>query len=380
MSLTDDIKNFALDLGYCAAGITDADGFPEYAVELASRRDAYAWYVDGGRQPLVGAIPRNLMPGARSIVSLAYDYAGRAFPEALTGRIGRLYQSRSYNAPEERIGGARTRLMREFLERAKCRIGQGIFIPERLAAARAGIATYGKNCFGFAEGIGSFVVFTSFVVDAELEPDGPTVEVKCPPKCRACIDACPTGAIIEPLKMDPQRCIAYNSFWRQDGVPGSAGSIPPGIREKMGNWVHGCDLCQEACPRNRQRLKAALPVDPFLEGIAREFDLVKLLELPEGFYRRCVEPLMYNYIKEKKYFRRNAAVAMGNSGDDAYVPALTRALGDPEPLVRGHAAWALGRIGGAAAKRSLEAAQAREADPEAGAEIEAALARAGEAK
>jgi epoxyqueuosine reductase len=380
MSLKDDIKNFALDLGYCAAGVTDADGFPEYAAELASRRDAYAWYVDGGRQPLVGAIPRNLMPGARSIISLVYDYAERAFPENLTGRIGRLYQSRSYNSPEERIGGARTRLMREFLERAQCRVGRGIYLPERLAAARAGIITYGKNCFAFAEGVGSFVVFTSFVIDAELEPDTPTVEVKCPPKCRACMDACPTGAILEPLKMDPQRCIAYNSFWRQDGVPGSAGSIPPEIREKMGDWIHGCDLCQEACPRNRKRLKASLPADPFLERIAREFDLEKLLELSDPFYRRCVEPLMFNYIKEKKYFRRNAAVAMGNSGDGAFVPALSRALGDPEALVRGHAAWALGRLGGPKARQALESARTREADPEARAEIEAALAGEGEAK
>jgi epoxyqueuosine reductase len=180
--------------------------------------------------------------------------------------------------------------------------------------------------------------------------------------------------------MDPQRCIAYNSFWRQDGVPGSAGSIPPEIREKMGDWIHGCDLCQEACPRNRKRLKASLPADPFLERIAREFDLEKLLELSDPFYRRCVEPLMFNYIKEKKYFRRNAAVAMGNSGDGAFVPALSRALGDPEALVRGHAAWALGRLGGPKARQALESARTREADPEARAEIEAALAGEGEAK
>jgi epoxyqueuosine reductase len=378
MSLKDDIKHFALDLGYCAAGVTDAGGFPEYAAELASRREAYRWYVEGPRQPLVGAIPKNLMPGARSIVCLAFDYAARAFPAALTGRIGRLYQSRSYNAPEHRIGGARTKLMREFLERAKCRVGQGIYLPERLAAARAGIVTYGKNCFAFAEGIGSFVVLTSFVIDAELEPDTPTVEVKCPPQCRLCLDACPTGAILEPLKMDPQRCIAYNSFWRQDGVPGSAGAIPPAIREKMGNWIHGCDLCQEACPRNRKRLKATLPADPFLEKIAQEFDLAKLLEMPDDFYSRCVEPLMFNYIRDRKYFRRNAAIAMGNSGDDAHVPALSRALDDPEALVRGHAAWALGRIGGPKARQALEAARAKETDPEARTEIESALALQGD--
>jgi epoxyqueuosine reductase len=380
MSLTDDIKNFALDLGYSAAGITGAEGFPEYAAELNSRYDAYRWYIESPRRPLVGAIPKNIMPGARSIVSLVYDYAGRAFPENLTGRIGRLYQSRSYNAPEQRIGGSRTRLMREFLERARCRIGQGIFLPERLAAASAGVVTYGKNCFAFAGGIGSFVVMTSFVVDAELDRDEPTLDVKCPPKCRACLDACPTGAITEPLKMNPQRCIAYNSFWRQDGVPGSRGSIDPDIREKMGGWIHGCDICQDVCPRNRRRLKASLPADPFLEKIAREFDLVKLLEMQEGFYRRCVEPLMFNYIKDRKYFQRNAAIAMGNSGNRAFIEPLARALQSPEELVRSHAAWALGRIGGPKAKRALESAKTREGAATVLTEIEAALAMEGEVK
>jgi len=84
--------------------------------------------------------------------------------------------------------------MREFLEKAGCRVAQGIFIPERLTAARAGIVTYGKNCFAFSEGMGSFIVLSSFVVDVELDYDEPTFMVKCPPKCTACIDACPTRA------------------------------------------------------------------------------------------------------------------------------------------------------------------------------------------
>ena len=123
-----------------------------------------------------------------------------------------------------------------------------------------------KNCFAFTPDSGSFIVLSSFVVDVELDHDEPTYDVHCPPKCTACIDACPTGAIYEPLKMNPRRCIAFNTFWAQDGVPGSASHIPPEIREKMGSWIHGCDICQEACPRNRPKLKASFPRSVSGEG------------------------------------------------------------------------------------------------------------------
>lgn len=376
MSLTDEIKDYALDLGFRSAGVTHTEGFPAYAAELQSRYDMYDWYIDSPRQPAVGAIPRKVMPAAKSIISLVYDYAGRSFPENLIGKIGRLYQSRCYNAPEQSISGARHRLLREFLEKAGCTVARGIVIPERLAAARAGTVTYGKNCFAFSPGAGSFITLSSFVVDRELDCDAPTFAEDCPPGCTACMDACPTGAIYEPLKMNPRRCIAFNTFWTQDGVPGSSSAIAPDIREKMGTWVHGCDICQEVCPRNRDRLQADLPPDPFLEDIAADFDLIKLLELPEEFYRRRVQPLLYNYLRERRYFQRNAAIAMGNSGDPAFIPALAGALKDPEGLVRGYAAWALGRIGGAKSRKILAAGLAGEtAEPVRG-EIEAALLQA----
>jgi epoxyqueuosine reductase len=360
MSLTDDIKDYALDLGYSRAGTTGAEGFPDYAEELRARYAMYSWYIDGPRRPILGANPKDIMPSAKSIVSLVYDYARVSFPENLVGKVGRLYQARCYNPPENRINGARNRLMREFLEKQGCQVGQGIFLPERLAAARAGIVTFGKNCFALSKGSGSFILLSSFVVDRELAHDELTYNVHCPPQCTACIDACPTKAIYEPLKMNPRRCIAFNTFWAQDGVPGSSSHIPPEIREKMGSWIHGCDICQEACPKNRPKLKAQLPTDPFLEKVAQDFDLTKLLSMPAEFYSTRVQPLMYNYLREKKYFQRNAAIAMGNSGDRTYLPALARALQDPEALVRGYAAWAIGKIGGTQGREILESGLARE--------------------
>lgn len=374
MSLSEDIKDYGLDLGYSKVGITTADSFPTYVAELKARYEMYAWYIEGAFQPLTGAEPKNTMPSARSIIAVVYDGSKESFPEKLVGKIGRLYQSRCYLAPRHRINGARRQLMREFLENNGCEVAQRLVVPERLSAARAGIVTYGKNTFAFADGIGSFILMTAFVVDAELEYDEPTLGENCPPKCTACIDACPTGALYEPLKMDPRRCIAFNTFSTQDGRPGGVTSyIPPEIRDKMGTWIHGCDICQEVCPRNQKRLKAKLPQNEFLTKVAQDFELTKLLNLSEEFYAKRVQPLMYNYIREKKYFQRNAAIALGNTGDPTFIPDLAQAMQDPEELVRSYAAWALGKIGGSKAKQILKDSLTRETAESARKEIKAAL-------
>ena len=375
MSLSEDIKDFGLDLGYSKVGITTADSFPSYIAELKARSKMYAWYIEGSFQPIKGADPKSIMPSAKSIVAVVYDGSKESFPEKLVGKIGRLYQARCYLTPRQRINGARRQLMREFLEKNGCEVAQRLVLPERLAAARAGIVTYGKNTFAFADGIGSFILMTAFVVNAELDYDEPTIREDCPPKCTACIDVCPTGSLYEPLKMDPRRCIAYNCFMTQDGYPaGTTSNISPEIRDKMGSWIHGCDICQEVCPRNQKRLKTKLPPNEFLVKIAEDFELIKLLNLTDEFYIKRVQPLMYNYIREKKYFQRNAAIALGNTGDPAYIPDLAQAMQDSEELVRGYAAWALGKIGGSQAKQILEASLARETADSARKEIEAALA------
>jgi len=375
MALSEDIRDFALDLGFSKVGIAKAEPFAEYAEELKSRYQMYSWFIEGPRQLMKGADPRSLMPAAKSIVVVALDFYKKSFPEELLGKIGRLYQARAYNAPPHRLNGARRQLLKEFLEKNGCKVLADPTIPARLSAARAGVATYGRNTFAFAEGIGSFIVISTFLVDKELEYDKPTMEVKCPPKCTACIDACPTGALYEPLRMNPSRCIAFNTFTTQDGRTGGISSyIPPDIREKMGSWIHGCDICQEVCPRNEKKLKANLPPDEYLAKIARDFDLNKLLKLPDEFFTKSVQPLMYNYISEKKYFQRNATIAMGNTGDTAFVPALGQAMQEAEGLVRSCAAWALGKIGGSRAKQILELSLTRETLEPAKKEIEAALA------
>ena len=143
MSLSEDIKDFALDLGYSKAGITAADAFPDYIAELKSRHEMYGWYIEGPFQPITGADSRSVMPSAKSIITLVYDASKESFPDKLVGKIGRLYQARCYLTPRHRINGARRQLMREFLEGNGCEVARRLVVPERLSAARAGVVAGG---------------------------------------------------------------------------------------------------------------------------------------------------------------------------------------------------------------------------------------------
>lgn len=127
---------------------------------------------------------------------------------------------------------------------------------------------------------------------------------------------------------------------------GITDSIPRDMRAHMDGMVHGCDLCQEACPRNQAKVKAKYPDDEFLRRIGRDFDLVRLLHLDDEFYRTRVRPIMYNYVVEKRFFQRNAAVALGNTKDPAFLPELRKELSHQDETVREHVVWAMGSIGG----------------------------------
>ena len=377
MSLTSEIKEFALDLGYSKVGVTTAEGFHDHVETVLARREHYGFFIDDERRNFTGGADpaTGLMPSAKSVISLAFDYVNCSFPENLLSSVGRVYLARCYLTPEVRINGSRLKLFKDFLHGKGCRIGEGITTPDRRAGARAGVSTFGRNNFAYVDGIGSFIVLSTLVIDKELEYDTPNTELPCPQGCDACMRACPTQAIYKPLHLNPHKCLAFNAWMTQDGrMPGTTDHIPPDIREKMGTRVHGCDICQEACPRNRKKLRQQLPENPFLELIAKDFTLPKLLGMPEGFYESRVRPIMYNYIRNNKYFQRNAAVALGNLRDPQHIPDLEAAMGNPEELVRGYAAWGLGRIGGTAARSALNRARGRETTPWVRAEIDAALA------
>ena len=344
--LTKAIKERALELGFIRVGIAPADDFVAYAEALKKRSQEYEFVMNMPAGPYGGAILSRTSPEARSIVCVAYDYGDIAYPEKLTKSVGRAYLSRSYLPLADSIGGARLSMFRRFLAENGCQVYNEYELPERLACARAGIVTFGKNTFAYAGETGSFIILSAIPVDRTLDYDEPTMESHCPKGCRKCLDACPTKAYVEPGRLNPQKCLSYNHW--------VAKRVPESIRALNGPRIHGCDVCQEACPINQQRLKNTGKKDMFLEHIASLFDLEKVLGMGEKYYMQVVHPIMYNYIPRIKIFQRNAAYALGNEKDEYHVPALGKALCESEPMVRESAAWALGHIGGHKAKEALD--------------------------
>jgi len=312
--------------------------------------------------------PTRYLPEVKSLVVVTDSYFEEDFPPSLAGKIGRCYLKGLF-CPEETSHSQRRKEFKKFLQDLGIKSIYGP-APARLAGARAGVTNYGKNCFAFANepaGKSSWIVNEPYLVDRELEPDSPTLKVECPENCRKCMEACPTGALYAPLKMDPRKCIAYNTYFTSD-------EIPREMRPKMGAWVYGCDLCQEACPRNKKWMEKKKPMNSKLLERAADFSLTRLLTMSQEHYEQKVWPLLYYIRKEnRKLWQRNAAVALGNQGDPEAIPALVSALEDPEPLVRAHAAWALGRIGGKQAKAGLEKRRALEEDGGVRKEMEEAL-------
>jgi len=378
MSLTKIIKEKALELGFVAVGVATAEPFTLYAEEIAGRPEMYAWGKTLGQRASVRDLdvtwfvdPARFIPGVKSLIVVTDSYWEEDFPPSLTGKIGRCYLKGLF-CPEGTVHSQRRRELKKFLQEQGIKSIYGP-APARLSGARAGVTHYGKNCFAFANeaaGKSSWIVNEPYLTDRELEPDSPTMKVECPENCRKCMEACPTGALYAPLKMDPRKCIAYHTYF-------SPGEIPREMRPKMGTWVYGCDLCQEACPRNKKWMEKKKPMNSKLLERATDFSLLKLLTMSQEHYEQKVWPLFFYIRKEnRKLWQRNAAVALGNQGDPEAIPELISALEDPEPLVRAHAAWALGKIGGKQAKGALEKRRALEADEDVRKEIQEALKEA----
>lgn len=374
-TLTQQIKRFALDQGYCRVGIAPADDFEDHIQELLSRGSLYDFYTDGPHKPLLGARPKLVWPDAKSIIVLAYDYLQCAFPATLKGKVARVYQSRSMNAQRHRLAGLRLQAVKEFVRAKGINIGPSMMLPERRLGMRSGVSNTGRNNFAFVDGIGSFINLAAIVVDRVLEYDDPSPETcKCPPGCTACMDACPTRAIYAPYRLNPRRCINFNtSMAKEETGFGVTDSIPQEIRKQMGEAIFGCDICQEICPRNARRLHMELPKDALLEQISERFSLVSVLHMKEDYFEEYVQPITYNFDLQPRYLQRNAAVALGNSHDPAYLDDLGLALDHDDTMIRSHAAWAIGQIGTPKGTALLEARLARESDPEVRLEISQAL-------
>lgn len=226
---------------------------------------------------------------------------------------------------------------------------------EREIAARAGLGFVGKNTNLIHPRLGSWLFLGELLLTIELPPHrGESATRLYCGRCTRCLDACPTRAFAAPYVLDARRCISYLTIELK-------GPIPRELRPLMGNRVFGCDICQEVCPWNRRFARPTVEpaFQPRLDAMAPL--LLDLIALDEAGFRRRFRRSPVKRAKRRGLLR-NAAVALGNWGDPAAVPALARALDDAEPLIRGHAAWALGRIATAGARRALGQALTTETD------------------
>jgi epoxyqueuosine reductase len=365
MTITEALKSRARKLGFCAVGVTSAEPFSEAEAAAATRTqqglmDGLSWWSEGRAH--ASAEPRRATPDARSVIALAFPHpqdspspsGGGQGGGGPRGRIAAYALGRDYHEVLLERMQPLLAMLRERGYVAKTYVDHG-WMLDRAAAARAGLGWLGKNTNLLIPGVGSNVLLAEIVTSAELEPDQP-LKKTCG-SCDACMRVCPTGALIEPGVLDNRRCI---SFWTIE----HRGVIPIGMRPLIGDWIFGCDLCQEICPVNVSP-QAAEPDAGALEAFGPMIDarprLEELLALDEdGFRARFRNSAVWR--TRRSGLLRNVCIALGNIADRSSAPALATALDDAEALVRGHAAWALGRLGGAAARAHLERAVRRETD------------------
>lgn len=358
-SLETNIKRLGSELGFSSVGITSADDFTrdEHATIRRVKdglMDGLPWFTEDRVRR--ANRPRELLPGARSVVSLAMSYQTgepKLIGKGPHGRVARYAWGYDYH----KVMKDRIKLFCNGL--AKCTgrdVATRIFVDDgpmndRAAAERSGIGWFGKNTNILNPTLGSWILIGNVITDLELKPDKPLAK-NCG-ECVRCIDDCPTGAIVAPFVIDNRRCISFLTIELR-------GSIPRELRPMVGDWVFGCDICQDVCPVN---IKATVTSEPaFLQR--KDFaapELLPLLEITdeEFGYRFKGSPIKR---AKRKGLQRNVCVALGNIGDPIAIPSLSKVLIEGEPIIREHAAWALGCIGGEHALSALRSALGSEHD------------------
>jgi epoxyqueuosine reductase len=330
------IKHWAHELGFELAGIaaaTPADTFDRFRAWLdegfAGEMTYLHQYAEAHRHPAA------VLPEVRSVVMLAMNYKPEEERATTVGKVARYARGLDYHdVLRQRLNELLARIRTEV---PACR-GRGVVdtapLLERDFARRAGLGWFGKNTMLLNKRLGSYFFLAALLLDLELAPDPPQETSHCG-TCTACLDACPTQAFVGPGLLDARRCISYLTIELK-------GPVPEDLRPGLGDWLFGCDVCQEVCPWNR---KAPAGNEPAFAGGPElaAVDAVELLGLSEEAFRHRFRttPL---WRPRRRGLVRNAALVLGNRGDPAALPALRRALEDPEPLVRDAAQWAIDRI------------------------------------
>ena len=360
MSVTlETIKELAISKGFDVVGVTNADNFERDEIEALKRirdghMDGYSWYNEERVKKMNR--PSELLEDAQSIISLACSYLGDSADssDTLNGRIARYSWGDDYHRVlKKRIAD----FCADLSELVDIELKLRIFVDDgpmndRAAARRSGVGWVGKNTNILTPSHGSWVLLGQVITNLPLPSDLP-LKKSCG-NCVRCIDDCPTGAIVAPYVIDNKRCISYLTIELR-------GVIPRDLRPLMGDWIFGCDICQDVCPVNLKALPGHLEEFKQRNGFSTP-ELVPILEMDQVTFS---DRYKNSPIKRTKLvgLQRNACVALGNNGDEKAILPLSKALcSSEESVVRLHAAWAIGQIGGREAATVLERAGDSESD------------------
>jgi epoxyqueuosine reductase len=369
------IKAEASRLGFESLGITSPDPPPHldvYMKWIERGRHGSMSYLASERALKRRADPREILPGCESILVCATRYPpARMEPGGTPRQVRVAGYARGLDYHDVLL-----ERMQQLIEFIQSLVGAAFSyqlytdtgpVLERELAMRAGLGWIGKNTCLIQPEIGSYTLLSEAFLGIRLPLDQPFTKDFCG-KCSRCMEACPTRCIRPDRTIDARRCISYLTIENK-------GAIPPDLREKVGEWLFGCDICQAACPWNRRFARPteddAFRPRPYLDPP----DLTRLLSLRPREWRT---DLMHSPLERprRRGLLRNSCVVAGNMDDPGTLPALLKLLqSDPEPVVRSHAAWAIGQIDGPGGVEGLVEARGREQDPHVLLEIDAALSR-----
>jgi epoxyqueuosine reductase len=335
---------------------------------LAAGRHGEMRYLADNRERMLD--PTRWRAGVRSAITLAVDYGGPPASLRDGARVARYAVGRDYHRwLRDRVFALRERLEAAGLPYGSMNGGaDAVPVLERALAVRAGIGFLAKSAMVISPTHGPYLQLAELLTAEELPPDAPATG-SCG-TCTACLQACPTGAITAPFEVDARRCLSYTTIEQR-------GFVDPELRVAQGDWLFGCDVCLEVCPFTKKSarlgvLGAERPKDLQPHRIVQTWTLVDVLAMDEARYEtEFVGTAMRRATRSG--LRRNAAIVLGNRGDDTALEALAAALRDADPVVRGHAAWAIGRID--PRHQALASAHANEPDERVRAELAAARAR-----
>lgn len=342
--MTEDLKAalraLSRELGFDRFGVARAAALEPEGEQLAryvaeGRHGSMGWLAETAA---VRADPRHpgMLPSAKSVLVFASAYSRRGGAVDLgPGLISRYAAGRDYhNVLKKRIRKIEA-FLRERGHEARHSVDTRP-VMERAWAERAGVGFVGKNCMVIVPGLGSYVFLAAVVTSAELAPDAP-MERRCG-ECALCLEACPTGAFVEARSLDARRCISYLTIERR-------GACPEELREATGEWLFGCDVCQDVCPYNVSPRGADDPESPYAPSERWSgVDAEALLTLDEERFAALTSGSPVKRAR-REGLARNAAIALGNGGDRRHLPVLREAARSHDAEeVREAAAWAARRI------------------------------------